>query len=650
MRSANSKARSVGRLSLTFGFALGLGCFASQSASAGEFYVATTGNDTDPGTLESPFATLQKAVSVAAAGDTVYIRGGTYGITTPAASNAGILFSKSGTSDTNRIKYWAYPGEVPVFDFSGLKISTSGYTMGFYVTGSWLHFKGLELCNVPMNQFSNNAISVDGGGNDIFELLDMHHNSGNGIFIGKGAGGHLVLNCDAHDNFDATSNQGEGQNADGFGVHYQTSGATTVIRGCRAWWNSDDGYDLINQEVPVTVEHSWAMGNGYANYGTYNPSSGNGAGFKMGSSKTGVRHLVRNNVAWKNKAHGFYANHSSGGNTWYNNTSYNNGTQFNMLASPPDDPNTTITLTGDLVHIMRNNLGYPNKNSNMTGVDSAFNSWDLNLTPAANDFASVNDPSVSGTGASIETSGALGPREADGSLPNVDFLKLAARSQMIDKGTDVGLPFVGEAPDLGAWEYGATEAGGASGTGGGRGDGGASGTGGGRGDGGASGVDGTGGAVSTGGSAGTGGAVVAGGAVGTGGSPASGGRSRGGATAAGGRPGAGGAVSGGGVVSSGGSVATGTGGGDTVQTGGRVALGGTSGTAASGGAATTSSTDAGGPAIAGGTSDASTAQSASGGRGCSCRLAPARTPGALALLAWVALAGRQRKRRRMRRR
>ena len=125
----------------------------------------------------------------------------------------------------------------------------------------------------------------------------MHHNSGNGIFIGsKSAGGHLVLNCDAHDNYDATSNQGQGQNADGFGVHYQTKGDTTIIRGCRAWWNSDDGYDLINQEIPVTVENSWAMGNGYADYGNTNPTDGNGNGFKMGSSKTGIRHLVQNNA------------------------------------------------------------------------------------------------------------------------------------------------------------------------------------------------------------------------------------------------------------------------------------------------------------------------------------------------------------------
>jgi len=144
-----------------------------------------------------------------------------------------------------------------------------------------------------------------------------------------------------------------------------------------------------------------------------------------------------------------------------------NGTQYNMLASPPNMPDMTITLSGAMAHIMRNNIGYPNKNTNMTGVDSMFNSWDLMITPAGSDFASIADPSVSMTGMSIEGMGALGPRQADGSLPDVDFLKLAAMSRMIDKGTDVGLPFVGAAPDLGAYEYGAaasTATGGAGGT------------------------------------------------------------------------------------------------------------------------------------------------------------------------------------------
>ena len=494
---------------------------AASRAQATDYYVATTGSDSNAGTMAAPFATLQKGANVAVAGDTVFIRAGTYRITTPTSTGAGIQFSKSGTSDTNRIKYWAYPGEVPVFDFTNMTISTSGYTHGFVVTGSWLHFKGLEIANVPMNTFSNNGVAVNNGGNCIFELLNMHHNSGNGIFIGKGTGGHLVLNCDAHDNYDATSSQGQGQNADGFGVHYQTAGATTIIRGCRAWWNSDDGYDLINQEFPVTVESSWAMGNGYANYGTFNPAQGNGNGFKMGSSVTGVRHLVQNNVAWRNKASGFYANHSTGGNTWYNNTSYNNGTQYNMLASPANDPNTTITLTGALAHIMRNNIGFPKRNSNMTGVDTQFNSWDLGITPAAGDFLSISDPSVSGTGVAIESSGAIGPRPADGSMPNVDFLKLAASSRMIDKGTSVGLPFVGTAPDLGAYEFGATPtttgAGGATGT---------SGAGGGPGTGGRTTTTGTGGAGGATGPGGTGGAPSGAGGTagprGTGGTPVTG--------------------------------------------------------------------------------------------------------------------------------
>jgi hypothetical protein len=443
---------------------------AGRSAQATDYYVAATGSDSNAGTMAAPFATLQKAVNTAVAGDTVYIRGGTYSITTPATSGAGINFTKSGTA-TAPINYFAYPGEVPVFDFTNMVISTTGYTHGFVINASYLHFKGLEVRYVPMNTFSNNGVDVLSGGNDTFELLNMHHNSGNGIFIGsKSAGGHLILNCDAHDNYDATSSQGQGQNADGFGVHYQTTGASTTIRGCRSWWNSDDGYDLINQEVPVTVENSWAFGNGYAMYGTFNPADGNGNGFKMGSSQTGIRHLVQNNVAWKNKANGFYANHSTGGNTWYNNTSFMNGTQYNMLASPAGMPDTTITLTGSLAHIMRNNIGYPNKNTNMTGVDTMFNTWDLNITPAAKDFASITDPSVSpGTGVAVESSGALGPRAADGSMPAVDFLQLAAGSQMIDKGMDVGLPYVGAAPDLGAYEYGAAGASGTGGTSGGSG-------------------------------------------------------------------------------------------------------------------------------------------------------------------------------------
>ncbi|MBM0105004.1 carbohydrate-binding protein [Steroidobacter sp. S1-65] len=411
----------------------------------GDYYVAPGGSNSNPGTIDRPFASLQKAIDVAQPGDLVYVRGGVYNITNPAIPSAGINFWKSGSSDGNRIRYFAYPGERPVLDFSNLRIQPDPeYTFGVLVSGSYLHLKGFEIRNVPMNTRSNTGVRVGGDAyRNIFELLDIHHIQGTGMFIHTTRGGHLILNSDSHDNYDPRSHQGDGQNGDGFGVHYQTAGDVTVFRGCRAWWNSDDGWDFISQEVPVIVENSWAMGSGYINSGTARAQDGNGAGFKIGSSKTGIRHVVRNNLAWGNRSQGFYANHSAGGNDWFNNTSYNNGVQYDLLASSWDaNGNRTdgVILTGDKVHRMRNNIGYPNSNRNMQGVQSSFNTWDLGLAPASSDFESLSD------------SGFMGPRNTDGSLPNLNFLKLRAGSRMIDRGTNVGLPYSGAAPDLGAYE------------------------------------------------------------------------------------------------------------------------------------------------------------------------------------------------------
>jgi hypothetical protein len=52
------------------------------------------------------------------------------------------------------------------------------------------------------------------------------------------------------------------------------------------------------------------------------------------------------------------------------------------------------------------------------------------------------------------TGAAVGPRQPDGSLPAIDFLKLAPGSHLIDAGVDVGLPYNGPAPDLGWFESG----------------------------------------------------------------------------------------------------------------------------------------------------------------------------------------------------
>lgn len=418
---------------------------ATGHAAAAEYYVAPDGSDSNDGSMAQPFATLSKANGAAAAGDTVWLRGGTYYLTTQ------VVLSKSGSSDANRTKIWAYTGEKPVLDASKYVTSNAAVDVPVVlVTGSWMHLRGLEIANAKQGNSGAHSYSLlrtKGASNNTFELLHLHHAFGPALFIDGGNGGNLILNCDAHDNYDRNGSQGDGENGDGFGVHYQTTGPSTIIRGCRAWSNADDGYDYISQEVPVLTEGCFAMSNGLG--------GGNGNGFKVGSSKTGIRHIVRNNVAWKNKAAGFYANHSAGGNTWLNNTSYGNGVQYNMLASSWDaNDNRTdgVILMGERVHRLRNNIGFPNKNSNMEGVDSQFNTWDLNIAEADDSFESTSD------------AGCTGPREADGSLPAAcTFMKLKEASSLVDKGTDVELPFVGAAPDLGAYELGAVPLGGMGG-------------------------------------------------------------------------------------------------------------------------------------------------------------------------------------------
>ena len=202
------------------------------------------------------------------------------------------------------------------------------------MTGSWLHFKGLEIANVPMNTRSQQRhVRVNDASNNTFELLNIHHGIGAGLFIDNGTGGNLILNCDSHDNYDRTAVQGDGQNADGFGVHYQTTGPSTIIRGCRAWWNSDDGYDLISQEVPVTIENSLGDGQRLHQLGHGAPADGNGNGFKMGSSQTGIRHIVQEQRRLEEQGGGLLRQPFVGREQLVQQHVVQNGTQYNMLAS-----------------------------------------------------------------------------------------------------------------------------------------------------------------------------------------------------------------------------------------------------------------------------------------------------------------------------
>ena len=254
-----------------------------SSSQAAEFYVSTTGDDNNPGTLSQPFASLDRGQQAASPGDTVWIRGGVYDyVAGPGASEHAVLFDKSGAPG-NRINYWAYPGETPVFDF--FQYQPVERIRGFSVQSDYLHFKGLELRGVQQvitNVNESWAIRVeagsdggDGGDFNIFEQLNLHHNEGPGLFILDG-GNNLVLNSDSHHNYDPDRG---GENADGFGSHSSKDG--NMFIGTRAWENSDDGYDLIHSPGTVVIEDSWAWRNGYIPETNQVPPNGDGNGFQV---------------------------------------------------------------------------------------------------------------------------------------------------------------------------------------------------------------------------------------------------------------------------------------------------------------------------------------------------------------------------------
>ena len=87
-------------------------------AFATDYYVATDGNDSNPGTLAEPFATIQKAADEMSAGDTCYIRTGSY-------HETATMQSKNGTA-ANPITFTNYQDEV--VELNGTEEITSNWT------------------------------------------------------------------------------------------------------------------------------------------------------------------------------------------------------------------------------------------------------------------------------------------------------------------------------------------------------------------------------------------------------------------------------------------------------------------------------------------------------------------------------------------
>ena len=392
-------------------------------AKANVYYVATDGNDANTGTeLSAPFKTITKACSKAVtAGDRIYVRAGTY------ACSSTIKLTKSGTA-TAPIYLEGYATERPFIDFSG----TAFGSCGFSVTGSYWYIKGLDI-----GKAGDNGMHITGAFN-VIEWCSFYENKDSGLQLSGGAHDNKMLNCDSYWNADPT----DYGDADGFACKMDV-GTNNYFYGCRSWANVDDGWDGYLRganNVTTILENCWTWRNGYAKDGTDYGAQANGNGFKMGGSddKT-LEHnfILRNCVAFDNKAKGFDQNNNRGTMIIYNGTSFRNkGNNFSIYLAL--DMGKTCNIV--------NCVNYGGNVNLQSFVNQQTNSW---LSP----FSVTEDDFVS-----LDTTGVSGPRGADGSLPVLPFLHLKASSNLIDAGTAVGITFSGSAPDLGAFEYNNTSA------------------------------------------------------------------------------------------------------------------------------------------------------------------------------------------------
>ena len=399
------------------------------------YHVAPSGDDTNDGSKDLPFKSVENALTVVAPGDIIYLREGTHELTSP--GSVGLLIRGVDGEPDNPIKLWAYPGEHPVFVPADPQVTI----VGIQFSASYWHIRGLEVTGVEQRLNSDGSATFVIGFNakdstgSIFEALDIHHNGGIGFYLGGDSTDNLVLNSDFHHNADPYTVGYAYGNADGMHIRIEFPGTRNLVKGCRSWNNSDDGYDTWFTSGQVIFEESWAFWNGYEE-GT-STERGDGNGFKLGPytdygtapDLTTPLRIVTRSIAFQNLARGFDRNGGTMLMHLFNNSSFENSTGYLF-----NDP---------VKYVIKNSLSL-NDGSNAINpaVEQSNNSWSTGFSVSEGDFISVDPAGMSG---------ARGP---DGSLPATDFLKLAPGSTLINAGVDMGGPYTGSAPDIGGRESG----------------------------------------------------------------------------------------------------------------------------------------------------------------------------------------------------
>lgn len=209
------------------------------------FYVSPDGNDSNSGTEQQSWRTIQKAAETMEAGDSVLIRDGTY--------SENVFTVRSGNIAEGPVVFAGYPNENPIIDGTG--VATSG--TGFLISHSYITLIGLEIKNwdkgirITVCGYCEikdcivhevwYGIGADDGAHD-FELnrVEIHHFMLYGFDASPEDGGDCY-NGELNDCIAHTCSDPE-QNVDGFALGHGTQYGF-VLNRCETF-GVYDGFDI----------------------------------------------------------------------------------------------------------------------------------------------------------------------------------------------------------------------------------------------------------------------------------------------------------------------------------------------------------------------------------------------------------------------
>jgi hypothetical protein len=143
----------------------------TASNPATSFYVSPSGSNSNPGTITSPWLTIQHAANSVQAGDVVYVRAGTY--------NESVNIAVSGSATAGPVIFQNYPGEIAIVDGTGLTPAGSNTQGLFNVEDeSYVTIQGFEIQNFTTSNANATpaGIWVSGSGSNIRILNNNVHN------------------------------------------------------------------------------------------------------------------------------------------------------------------------------------------------------------------------------------------------------------------------------------------------------------------------------------------------------------------------------------------------------------------------------------------------------------------------------------------